>query len=73
MSEKIRPMNLRRMAGGIASAYNDDGAIVISVGEDGTRIGVEGLSPERVRNALCVAINYSYEFPSDFAKEKDRS
>lgn len=45
------------MAGVIASAYNDDEAIVISVGEDGTRIGVKGLSPEQVRKALYIAIN----------------
>ncbi len=50
------------MAGAIAASYEDDGAIVISVGKDGTRIGVEGLSPEQVREALCIAINYSYEF-----------
>lgn len=53
------------MAGGIASAYDDDGAIVISVGKEGVRIGVEGLSPEQVREALCVAINYSYEHEGD--------
>ena len=65
-AKKVQPIGLRRMAGGIASAYNDDGAIVISVGGDGIRIGVEGLSPEQVREALCVAINYSYQFQKEF-------
>lgn len=65
MNDKIRPVNLRRMAGAIAAAYDDDGAIVISVGDGGIRIGVEGLSPEKVREALCVAVNYSYQFQDD--------
>jgi len=65
MSNKIRPVNLRPMAGAIASAYNDDGAVVISVGKEGTRIGVEGLTPQHVREALCIAINYTFEFPAD--------
>ncbi len=62
---QVRPVGLQRMAGAIAASYEDDGAIVISVGKDGTRIGVEGLSPEQVREALCIAINYSYEFSGD--------
>lgn len=65
MENNVRPVNLRRMAGAIASAYNDDGAVVISVGKEGTRVGVEGLSPEQVRDACCIAINYSYEFPGE--------
>ena len=50
------------MARGIAKSYGDKGAIVISMGDEGIRIGTEGLSVDEVREALCVAIHYSYCF-----------
>jgi hypothetical protein len=53
---------LRRQAKAIASSYEDKGAIVITVGDEGIRIGTEGLTPDELRNALCVAINYSFVF-----------
>ncbi len=58
----IIPIKLRNMARGIAKSYGDKGAIVISMGDEGIRIGTEGLSVDEVREALCVAIHYSYCF-----------
>jgi hypothetical protein len=59
---KIRPLDLRRTARAIASNYGDKGGVVITVGEGGVRIGVENLTPQELRDALCVAINYSFVF-----------
>lgn len=59
---KIRPVDLRRTAKAIASNYGDRGAIVISVGEDGVRIGTEGLTPSEQREALAVAVHYTFVF-----------
>lgn len=58
----IRPLDLRRQAKAIASSYGDAGAIVISVGEEDTRIGTEGLTPTQIQNALCLAIHYNFCF-----------
>ena len=60
--EKIRPLALRRMAKAIASSYGDEGAIVISVGKEGVRIGVEDLTPKQIQDALCVAVHYNFCF-----------
>ena len=62
---KIRPLNLRHTAAAIARNYGDKGAVIISIGEDGTRIGVENLTPQEVRDALCTAIHYSFVFEDD--------
>lgn len=62
MIGKIHPVDLRRTARAVASNYEDKGAIVISVGVEGVRIGTEGLTPNELREALCVAMHYSYEF-----------
>ena len=56
----IHPIDLRRTAKSIASNYGDKGAVVVSVGKDGVRIGTEGLTPSELREALCVAIHYSF-------------
>lgn len=62
-NDNIVPLGLRKTANAIAANYHDKGAIVISVSnENDVRIGTEGLTPEELRNALCVAINYSFEF-----------
>lgn len=53
---------LRTSAKAIAAAYGDDGAIAISVGKEGVRIGVEGLTPQQIQDALCVAIHYNFCF-----------
>ena len=65
MSAVIKPLDLRRTAKAISSNYGDKGAIVISVGDKGTRIGVEGLTPQQIQDALCLAINYNYCFSED--------
>ncbi len=59
---KVTPIALRRMAKSIASNYGDDGAIIITVGKEGARVGVEGLTPQQIQDALCVAINYNFYF-----------
>ncbi len=58
----VHPIGLRRQAMAIASSYDDKGAIVITVGKEGIRIGTEGLTPDELRQALCVAIHYSFVF-----------
>jgi hypothetical protein len=52
----VRPLDLTKMASSIASAYRDKGAIVITSGEDGVRIGVHGLDLREAEDALCTAI-----------------
>jgi len=56
---------LERMARSIAHAHGDKGAIVITVGEDGVRIGVHGLDAREIQDALCVGLFYN------FVKEAD--
>ena len=53
------------MAGSIATSYADKGAIVITCGDEGVRIGVEGLSAHETQDALCVAIHYNLSFVED--------
>ena len=66
MDKKIRPLSLRRMAGAVAASYDDDGAIILTVGEEGTRLVVEGLSPQKgPRGALCLAIPYNFTFQEE--------
>lgn len=65
----ISPLALRKMARAIAASYGDTGAIVISVGKDGVRIGVEGLTPEQIQYALCTAIHYNFVFSDEATKE----
>jgi hypothetical protein len=59
---KITPIDLRRTARALAANYGDKGAVVITVNDEGVRIGTEGLSPDELQYALCVAINYTFEF-----------
>ena len=60
---KVVPISgLRQMAASVAATHGDKGAVIISVGEDGVRIGVEGLTPSELREALCVALHYSFVF-----------
>lgn len=63
----VRPIDLRRTAGAIASNYGDKGAIVLSVDDDHVRIGVSNLTPAELREALCTAIHYSFVFEDDEA------
>lgn len=52
-------VNLERMARSIARAYGDKGAVVISVGEDGYRVGVANLTDRELQDALCVGIHHN--------------
>jgi hypothetical protein len=63
-------INLRGLAGTVAAECSDKGAVVLSYGETGIRIGVENLTPEELREALCTAIHYSYVFEEE-GKIKD--
>uniref|UniRef100_A0A6M3K1I0 Uncharacterized protein n=1 Tax=viral metagenome TaxID=1070528 RepID=A0A6M3K1I0_9ZZZZ len=71
MNKKINPIKLKSMANSIAKSYGDKGAIVITMGDEGIRIGTQGLTFGEVREALCVAIHYCYCFEDDLlASEK---
>ncbi len=58
-------INLQGLAGVVASECQDKGAVVISYGENGVRIGVENLTPDELREALCTAIHYSFAFEKE--------
>ncbi len=61
----IRPLGLRRMAKAIASSYGDKGALIVTLGEEGYRFGVEGLTPEEVEKAACLLIHYNFCFDEE--------
>ena len=54
-----RPMGLRQTAASIAASYGDDGAVVITSGKAGIRIGVHNLGPTELQDILCVAIYHA--------------
>lgn len=56
---KVRAIDLKRMAGSIAANYGDKGAVVITVGEDGFRIGVSNLTDRELQDAFCVGIHHN--------------
>lgn len=58
-------INLKGLAGVVAAECGDKGAIVISYGEGGVRVGVENLTPQELRDALCTAIHYSFVFEGE--------
>lgn len=58
----VIPIDLRRTARAIAANYGDKGAVVITVSDQRVRVGTEGLTPDELRHALCVAIHYSFLF-----------
>lgn len=64
---KVRPIRLERMARSIAAAYGDKGALILTVGDDGVRVGVHGLNAREIQEALCVGIHYN--FVMDSSKE----
>ena len=70
-SKTVRPLSLRHTAAAVARNYGDKGAVVISFGSEGTRIGVENLTSEELREALCTAIHYSYVFEGEAIEEPD--
>lgn len=63
--ESVRPLDLQRTAAAIAQSYGDKGAIVISYGPQGIRIGAKGIEPAELREALCLAMHYSYAFEDE--------
>lgn len=71
MKKLLSPMGLKKMSRSIARSYGDKGAIVISMGDEGVRIGTEGLSFAEVREALCVAIHHCYCFEDVCANDID--
>lgn len=56
---KVCPMDLRRTAAAIAANHGDRGAIVITSGDEGIRVGVHGLDGHETQEALCVAIYHA--------------
>jgi len=57
---KVTPLDLKHMARSIAAAYGDKGAIVLTVGAEGIRVGVFGLDAREIQDALCVGIHYNF-------------
>ena len=47
------------MAGSIATSYGDKGAVIITVGDGGFRVGVSNLTDRELQDALCVAIHHN--------------
>jgi hypothetical protein len=54
--EIVRPIGLQDTAAAIARNYGDRGAIIITSGEEGIRVGVYGLDLREAQDALCTAI-----------------
>lgn len=54
--EIVRPVDLTHTAAAIARNYQDKGAIIITSGEHGIRVGVHGLDLRECEDALCTAI-----------------
>jgi hypothetical protein len=63
--QKVHPVDLQRMARSIAQAYGDKGAIVLTVGKDGVRIGLHGLDAREIQDALCVGLFYNFVKDTD--------
>lgn len=61
-NSSIRPLSLQQTASAVARNYSDKGAVVITFGDEGVRVGVNGLTPDELREALCVAVHYSFVF-----------
>ena len=58
-TQKIVAIDLERMARSIATSYGDNGAVVITSGPEGFRIGVSGLTDRELQDALCVGIHHN--------------
>lgn len=57
-------MPLERLARSIATSLGDKGAIVLSIGAEGVRIGVHGLDAREIQDALCIGIHYNFVMDS---------
>jgi hypothetical protein len=65
MDSQVRPLDLKRTANAVAQNYGDRGAIIVTVGAEGVRIGTDGLTPQELREALTIAIHYSFVFEEE--------
>jgi hypothetical protein len=63
-------VKLHDLAWTVAAECRDKGAVVISCGLEGIRLGVENLTPEELRAALCTAIRDSFEIEEELRKQK---
>ena len=63
-------MRLERMARSIASMFGDKGAIILTLGTDGVRVGVHGLNAREIQEALCVGIHYNFVMDTDAESDK---
>ncbi len=61
----VRPFDLEKIAASVSRSYGDRGAIVITSGDDGVRVGVHGLDLREAQDALCVAIYHVVSKASD--------
>ena len=55
----VRPLALMTIAESVSRSYGDKGAIVITSGDDGIRLGIYGLDLNDAKDALCVAIYHT--------------
>ena len=60
INKKVFSINLKKMASSIARNKGDKGAIIITMGNEGTSIGVSGLDDREIQEALCTAIYYNF-------------
>lgn len=61
MSQRsVVALDLERMARSIAHSYGDRGAVIVTVGDDGFRVGVAGLTGREAQDALCIAIHHNF-------------
>ena len=68
--EYLMEIKLQDLAWTVAAECRDKGAVVISYGLQGVRIGVENLTPEELRAALCTAIHDSFEIEEALRTQK---
>ena len=61
---------LHHLAWTVAAECRDKGAVVISYGLKGVQIGVENLTPEELRAALCATIHDSFEIEDALRKQR---
>jgi hypothetical protein len=71
ISGAVRPLSLSHAAAALARNYGDKGAVVISFGDEGTRIGVGNLAPEELREALRIAMLCSFALENEAIKDPD--
>jgi len=55
----VTPLNLKSMARSIARNYGDKGAMILVSGDEGTRIGVWGLTGREAQDALNLGTYYN--------------